>query len=69
MALLCCTGRFGSAVADTGEELQQVAQQLQAHEGQLVPVTFLRQGRRVELQLVPRRWEGRGLLGCHLRTL
>eukprot|EP00775_Hariotina_reticulata_P004864 gene4864-5109_t len=61
--------RFGSAVAGSGEELQQVAQELQAHEGQQVPVVFLRHGQQVDLQLVPRRWEGRGLLGCHLRPL
>lgn len=56
-------------MAGTGEELQQVAQELQANEGQLVAVTFMRQGQLVDLQLIPRIWEGRGLLGCHLRPL
>jgi 26S proteasome non-ATPase regulatory subunit 9 len=38
-------------------------------EGRPVGVTVLRRGERVTLQLTPRRWEGRGLLGCHLRPL
>jgi 26S proteasome non-ATPase regulatory subunit 9 len=65
--VLCC--RFGAAVAGSGSELQQVAQELQAHENQQVPVVFLRAGQAVQMQLVPRKWAGRGLLGCHLRPL
>jgi len=61
--------RFGAAVAGTGGELQLVAQELQQHENQAVETVFLRAGQQVQLELVPRRWEGRGLLGCHLRPL
>lgn len=68
LLLLLCV-RFGAAIAGSGSELQQVSQELQAHEGQAVQVVFLRAGQAVQLQLVPRRWEGRGLLGCHLRPL
>ncbi|KAF6259949.1 hypothetical protein COO60DRAFT_1294635 [Scenedesmus sp. NREL 46B-D3] len=61
--------RFGAAVAGSGSELQQVAQELQGHEDQEVPVVFLRAGQAVQMQLTPRKWAGRGLLGCHLRPL
>ena len=61
--------RFGAAVGGTGGELQQVAAELSAHENQSVQTVFLRAGQQVQLELVPRRWEGRGLLGCHLRPL
>lgn len=55
--------RFGAAVAGAG------GGELQQHENQPVQTVFLRAGKRVELELVPRRWDGRGLLGCHLRPL
>ncbi|WIA41924.1 hypothetical protein OEZ86_009237 [Tetradesmus obliquus] len=61
--------RFGAAVAGSGNELQQVAQELQAHEDKAVQVVFLRAGQAVQMQLVPQKWAGRGLLGCHLRPL
>lgn len=61
--------RFGAAVAGGGDELQRVAQELAAHEGQPVQTVFLRAGQQVELTLTPQRWSGRGLLGCHLRPL
>lgn len=53
----------------SGNEFQQVAQELQQHENQSVQTVFLRAGQQVQLDLLPRRWEGRGLLGCHLRPL
>lgn len=49
--------------------LPQVAAALQANKGRQVEAVVLRQGRVVQLQLVPREWPGRGLLGCHLRPL
>jgi hypothetical protein len=64
-----CVCRFGAAVAGSGGELQQVAQELQSHENQAVGTVFLRAGQQVALTLVPRQWGGRGLLGCHLRPL
>lgn len=68
-AVLLCGRRFGAAEGGSGNELQQVAQELQAREDQPVQTVFLRAGHQVQLELVPRRWEGRGLLGCHLRAL
>jgi 26S proteasome non-ATPase regulatory subunit 9 len=49
--------------------LQQVAAELQQHENQPVRTVFLRAGQQVQLELVPQKWGGRGLLGCHLRLL
>lgn len=49
--------------------LPQVAAALQANKGRQVEAVVLRQGRMVQLLLVPRDWQGRGLLGCHLRPL
>jgi 26S proteasome non-ATPase regulatory subunit 9 len=68
LLLLVCR-RFGAAAAGGGDELQRVAQELAAHEGQPVQTVFLRAGQQVELTLTPQRWSGRGLLGCHLRPL
>ena len=53
----------------TPSTLQAVAAALQAHEGQAVEAVVLRQGAQLSLQLTPRQWDGRGLLGCHLRPL
>lgn len=60
-----------AAPAGSGGEqaLQRVAAALQAAAGQAVPTKVLRQGMPLELQLVPRPWSGRGLLGCRLRPL
>ncbi|GFR41723.1 hypothetical protein Agub_g2474 [Astrephomene gubernaculifera] len=49
--------------------LQRVAGVLASSEGRQVVTRVLRQGAPRELQLVPQRWAGRGLLGCHLRPL
>ncbi|GAB4816577.1 hypothetical protein N2152v2_003623 [Parachlorella kessleri] len=61
--------RFGDVTAEAPGTLQQVAAVLQAHEGHEVEAVFLRHGATVTLKLVPQRWSGRGLLGCHLRPL
>jgi 26S proteasome regulatory subunit N4 len=49
--------------------LQKVAAALQASENRPCAALVLREGRRVALELTPRPWAGRGLLGCHLRPL
>ena len=49
--------------------LPSVAAALQANRGREVETVLLRHGRAISLQLVPREWAGRGLLGCHLRPL
>nr|OQO27385.1 hypothetical protein B0A51_05277 [Rachicladosporium sp. CCFEE 5018] len=59
--------KFGNADWQNHERLGKVAREVQANEGREVMVKVIREGRVVELKLVPRRdWGGRGLLGCHL---
>jgi len=60
--------RFGSV--DGNENfLARLAREVQANEGIGIPVIVLRRGERVHLTVTPRRWPGRGLLGCHLQPL
>lgn len=49
--------------------LERVAAALAASEGRSCACLVLREGRGVSLELTPRQWAGRGLLGCHLRPL
>ena len=62
-------GSAGAGGGSSSAALAAVAGVLQQHEGQSVEALVLRAGQQVTLQLVPQRWEGRGLLGCHLRPL
>jgi len=61
---------FGSVKGQTGAAaVAAVARELQESEGRSVRVTVLRAGRPQTLSVVPRTWNGRGLLGyvvCHL---
>ncbi len=58
------------ALADgAAAAMRALAPAVAAAEGRPVAVWVLRGGSRVALTLTPRRWEGRGLLGCHLRPL
>ncbi|CAI5457417.1 unnamed protein product [Closterium sp. Yama58-4] len=59
-------GGEGSRAVAGAELLKQVAAELQGSEGRGVSMTVLRAGNVVELVVTPRRWGGRGLLGCHL---
>jgi len=58
----CASGGASAALAALGP-------QVAAAEGRALAVAVLRRGERVALTLTPRRWAGRGLLGCHLRPL
>lgn len=64
--------RFGPVNADSVARsgipaLQQIAALVQRSEDTEVVVEVERpEGNRVELKLVPKRWAGRGLLGCHI---
>lgn len=49
--------------------MQRLAQTVGASEGRALEVVLLRQGQQMTLTLVPQRWSGRGLLGCHIRPL
>ena len=42
---------------------------LQANEGKDVLAKLLRRGSAVELSVIPHKWTGQGLLGCHMRPL
>lgn len=57
------------AEAPAGGELQRIAAMLPAREGLPTPMLLLRQGRQMTITLTPQKWDGRGLLGCHLRPL
>ncbi|CAG9464792.1 unnamed protein product [Pedinophyceae sp. YPF-701] len=51
------------------EAFERVAAWLPTAEGVKVALVVEREGRLVTLALVPRRWGGRGLLGCHMKPL
>ncbi|XP_044462949.1 26S proteasome non-ATPase regulatory subunit 9-like isoform X2 [Mangifera indica] len=60
--------KFGNVEA--GENLlQRLAFEGQSNQGQAVPVEIMRQGALINLSVTPRKWQGRGLLGCHFRIL
>lgn len=64
------TGGSGGGGAGGGggsSVLPRVAALLAEREGTAVSVWVLRRGQRTEVAVVPRRWEGQGLLGCHMR--
>lgn len=61
--------RFGSVTGQTPNPMQAVAKTLQESEGKSVETEFVRKGNRVVLILKPKKWSGRGLLGCHLTPL
>ena len=61
----------GNVTISSGETngMQRVAAAIGENENRVVDVVVLRQGQHLTLSLTPRKWEGRGLLGCHLRPL
>ncbi|TMX04835.1 hypothetical protein EJD97_004602 [Solanum chilense] len=60
--------RFGNV--QSGENLlQRLAAEAQSNQGCAVTMTVLRQGALSNLQVTPRVWQGRGLLGCNFRIL
>ena len=59
---------FGDVVGPHGANtLPRVASMLAEREGHPVAVWVSRGGVDVRLDVTPRAWEGRGLLGCHMR--
>jgi 26S proteasome non-ATPase regulatory subunit 9 len=61
--------KFGNLTSETLNVLQELAGLLMSSEGREIEVLVLRNGQRVRLQVTPKRWEGRGLLGCHLQPI
>lgn len=51
------------------EIFQMLPAEVANHENERVAVVLQRGGRILPLWLIPRRWQGRGLLGCHLKPL
>lgn len=60
--------RFGS-VADGQDCVARISKELQASEGSRVEVVVERRGAEVAFFVTPRKWSGRGLLGCHMCPL
>ena len=51
----------------SGDPLPKVAAALAANENRPVSALVLRRGAKTEVSVTPKRWAGRGLLGCHMR--
>uniref|UniRef100_A0A8D2NED6 26S proteasome non-ATPase regulatory subunit 9 n=1 Tax=Zonotrichia albicollis TaxID=44394 RepID=A0A8D2NED6_ZONAL len=60
---------FGSVNANNFQNLQNIATVVQHSEGRPLSVTVIRGGRRVHVGLTPKRWAGKGLLGCNIIPL
>jgi 26S proteasome non-ATPase regulatory subunit 9 len=60
-------GGGSGAWGASSDTLPRVAALLAEREGTAVSVWVLRRGERTEVAVTPRRWDGRGLLGCHMR--
>ncbi len=56
--------RFGSVTS-----LAHIASYVQERKDRPTPVKVLRASKVLELMIIPKAWEGRGLLGCHLLPL
>ena len=61
--------KFGSLHAGNHDQLRALARLTQRSVGSTIALLVLRDDTRVVLQLLPRRWSGNGLLGCHLQPL
>ncbi|MCD7451255.1 hypothetical protein HAX54_010469 [Datura stramonium] len=60
--------RFGNV--QSGENLlQRLAAEAQSNQGCAVSMAVIRQGAMTNVQVTPRVWQGRGLLGCNFRIL
>ncbi|XP_060106140.1 26S proteasome non-ATPase regulatory subunit 9 [Heteronotia binoei] len=60
---------FGSVNTRNFQSLQNIATVVQHSEGRPLSVTVLRGGERMHLGLTPKRWTGKGLLGCNIVPL
>ncbi|TMW61873.1 hypothetical protein Poli38472_010936 [Pythium oligandrum] len=66
--------QFGGITSDSPKCLLAIAELVQSHVNQAIPIEVLRavtsnptdEYQRFELQLTPRKWKGKGLLGCQL---
>ncbi|XP_044296820.1 26S proteasome non-ATPase regulatory subunit 9 [Varanus komodoensis] len=60
---------FGSVNARNFQSLQNIAAVVQHSEGKPLSVTVIRRGEKLHLGLTPKRWSGKGLLGCNILPL
>ncbi|XP_065708013.1 26S proteasome non-ATPase regulatory subunit 9 [Patagioenas fasciata] len=60
---------FGSVNINNFQNLQNIATVVQHSEGRPLSVTVIRSGRKVHVGLTPKRWAGKGLLGCNIIPL
>ncbi|KFO10774.1 26S proteasome non-ATPase regulatory subunit 9, partial [Balearica regulorum gibbericeps] len=60
---------FGSVNVNNFQNLQNIAMVVQHSEGRPLSVTVIRSGRKVHVGLTPKRWAGKGLLGCNIIPL
>lgn len=60
---------FGSVNVNNFQNLQNIATVVQHSEGRPLSVTVIRGGRKVHVGLIPKRWAGKGLLGCNIIPL
>jgi len=61
--------RFAHITYQTPDPLQAMVGALAASEGRPIEAVVLREGSRVHIVLIPQKWAGRGLLGCHLQPV
>jgi len=62
-------GTVGPQSASDPSALSSIAHVVKDSKNSLVNVVVLRDNKHITLKLVPRRWAGNGLLGCHLTPL
>ncbi|XP_074777565.1 26S proteasome non-ATPase regulatory subunit 9 isoform X2 [Athene noctua] len=60
---------FGSVNVNNFQNLQNIATVVQHSEGRPLSVTVIRSGKKVHVGLTPKRWAGKGLLGCNIIPL
>ncbi|XP_040842988.1 26S proteasome non-ATPase regulatory subunit 9 isoform X1 [Ochotona curzoniae] len=60
---------FGSVNTQNFQSLHHISTVVQHSEMKPLSVTVLRQGQKHQLRLVPKRWTGKGLLGCNIVLL
>ncbi|XP_063171649.1 26S proteasome non-ATPase regulatory subunit 9 [Candoia aspera] len=60
---------FGSINSHNFQSLQNIATVVQHSEDKPLSVTVVRRGEKLHLGLTPKRWSGKGLLGCNIVPL
>ena len=61
--------QFGYVTASTTDALNSIPGVVRDHVNQRINITVRRKGTLMNLELIPKTWGGRGLLGCHLTKI